>query len=226
MDLNDYPMSYPASQYEITVLKKQTNDLIHQVKHEAFNYMDQLEGWCSKNKASVLINLIFMLNPKTIVEIGVWGGKSLIPMAHALKTNERGVAYGIDPWDNLESVDGMEGVNYEWWNSIDHKKILSDLEIKIIQFDLESQIILLKTTSQLAPIIPNIDILHIDGNHSEKSSTLDVNKWVPLVRKGGIIIFDDVTWGTNDNAVQWLDENCIRLAEFHEDNDWAVWIKP
>lgn len=226
MDLNDCAINHPASQYEITILNKGTNDLIQRTKQEAFFYMDQLEGWCSKSKASVLIDLVFMLNPKTVIEVGVWGGKSLVPMAHALKVNKRGLAYGIDPWDNLESAEGMEGVNYEWWSSIDHKKILQGLENKIIEFGLENQIILIKATSQLAPIIPDIDILHIDGNHSEKASTLDVNKWVPLVRKGGIIIFDDITWGTNGKAVQWLNENCIKLAEFHEDNDWGVWIKP
>lgn len=226
MDLPDSHINQPAYQCEVTTLNKYTNDLIYKVKQDAFDYMDQLEGWCSKSKASVLIDLIFMTNPQTVVEIGVWGGRSLIPMAHALKTKDKGTAYGIDPWDSLESADGMDGVNYEWWSSIDHKKILRDLEKKIIEFNLQNQVVLIKTTSQLAPIIPDIDILHIDGNHSEKASIIDVNKWVPLVRKGGIIIFDDVTWGTNVKAVQWLDENCIKLAEFHEDNDWAVWIKP
>ncbi len=226
MDINHTEISPPASHYEIVVLPNDTNALLQRVKGDAFNYMDQLEGWCSKSKASILIDLVFMVNAKTVVEIGVFGGKSLIPMAHALRNFGGGIAYGIDPWDNLESAEGMDGVNYEWWKSIDHKQILEDLETKIIDFGLSFHVSLIKTTSLLAPSIPNIDILHIDGNHSEKASTIDVHKWVPQVRSGGIIIFDDVTWGTNANAVKWLDENCIRLTEFLEYNSWAIWIKP
>ncbi len=226
MDFYDHQIHQPESHYENVVLKKDTHDLIQFVKQNAFGYMDQLEGWCSKNKASVLIDLIFMLKPQTIVEIGVWGGKSLIPMAYALKANQRGKAFGIDPWDSAESAEGMDSVNYDWWSSIDHERILRGLQIKIIEFALEEQIILLKTTSERAPFIPDIDMLHIDGNHSEKASWIDVNKWVPLVRKGGLIIFDDITWGTNTKAVRWLDDNCIKLAEFRENNDWGIWIKP
>lgn len=226
MDLYDHQSHQPASHYESVVLTNDTSSLIQHVKQNAFGYMDQLEGWCTKNKASVLIDLVFMLKPTTIVEIGVWGGKSLVPMAYALKASQNGKVFGIDPWDSFASADGMDGVNYDWWSSVDHEKILRGLQAKITEFALEEQVVLIKATSEQAPIIPNIDILHIDGNHSEKASCLDVKKWVPLVRKGGLIIFDDITWGTNASAVSWLDENCIQLATFHETNDWGIWIKP
>lgn len=225
MDIYALQDLQPESHYENIVLKKDSHSFIQQVKYIAFSYMEQLEGWCTKNKASILIDLVFMTRPDTIVEIGVWGGKSLVPMAYSLKALRNGRIYGVDPWNSVESADGMEGVNYDWWRSVDHEKILQGLQIKITEFGLQEQIELIRSTSEEAPVIPNIDMLHIDGNHSEKASNLDVRKWVPLVRTGGIIIFDDVTWGTNASAVQWLDENCIKLAEFHEDNDWAIWIK-
>lgn len=218
--------SAPPSHYECVVLADDRNFVIEGVKQSAYNYMDQLEGWCTYNKASLLMDFVFMLEPKTVVEIGVFGGKSLIPMAAALRSVGKGKVYGIDPWSHLESMAGMDGENLEWWGQLDHEQILQGLIAKINQFGLEEQIVLLRSTSELAPSIPNIDILHIDGNHSEKAANLDVNKWVPLVRKGGIIIFDDVTWGTNKRAVEWLDDNCIRFVEFHDMiNDWAVWIK-
>lgn len=224
IDMYQNPQA-PPSHYESVVLKDDRNFINQQVKQNAFSYMSQLEGWCSYNKASLLIDFIFMLEPKTVVEIGVFGGKSLIPMAAALKVVGKGKIYGIDPWDPLESIAGMEGENFNWWGHVDHKKILQGLKAKIVEFALEEQVALLATTSELAPYIPNIDILHIDGNHSEKAAYLDVNKWVPLVKKGGLIIFDDMTWGSNKSAVDWLDENCIRFVDFHESNDWGIWIK-
>ena len=76
-----------------------------------------------------------------------------------------------------------------------------------------------------------IDILHIDGNHSEQASYLDVTKWVPLVRSGGWIFFDDMTWFENGvfttaRAVEWLNANCYKLAECTDVCTWGVWIKP
>lgn len=189
-------------------------------------YMDQLEGWCTRNKAAILTDLVFLLRPQTVVEIGVWGGKSLIPMAYALSVTKSGIIYGIDPWDNLASIVGMEGANYDWWDKVDHKMILNGLLDKISKFQLSPQIQLIKDTSENVLPIPNIDMLHIDGNHSEIASMHDVTKWVPLVRKGGVIIFDDVDWPTNAKAVKWLDENCVRVASYQETNIWGIWLKP
>jgi predicted O-methyltransferase YrrM len=223
MDLN----VHPSSHYESVVITENRNALIQQVKQNAFGYMDELEGWCSKGKASVLIDLVFMLEPKIIVEIGVWGGKSLVPMAAALKVTGEGKIFGIDPWESQASIIGMDDINRDWWGSVDHSQILRGLQEKIVKFALMHQIYLVKSTSADAPIITNIDMIHIDGNHSEEASTLDVKKWVPCVRKGGIIIFDDITWSTNNGtAVKWLNENCIKFVEFHEGNDWGIWIKP
>ncbi|HEV8051121.1 MAG TPA: class I SAM-dependent methyltransferase, partial [Parachlamydiaceae bacterium] len=206
MDLvADYQNDQPPSHYETIVFKEDMTSVVQQTKLLSFIYMDQLEGWCTRNKAAILIDMVFMLRPKTIVEIGVWGGKSLIPMAQALNTTKSGIIFGIDPWDSLASIQGMEGANYDWWGTVDHTMILQGLLEKISKFQLSGHIQLIKDTSENASPIPNIDILHIDGNHSENASMHDVNKWVPLVRNGGIIIFDDVDWITNEKAVQWLD---------------------
>lgn len=218
--------SDPFSHPEVIILSNHKQAGIQDVKQRAFKYMKSLEGWCTRSKASILMDLVLTLEPKTIVEVGVFGGKSLIPMACALKAAGRGKIYGIDPWDSAESVKGMDSVNCEWWGSLDHRKILLDLQLKIMEFGLQRQIELIEATSELAPPIPCIDILHLDGNHSEKASYADVRKWVPLVRKGGVIIFNDLTWGTNINAVKWMDEHCIKLARFEEGNEWGIWIKP
>jgi len=195
-------------------------------KQEALQAMQELEGWCTGFKASVLMDLIFMTQAKTIVEIGVWGGKSLVPMAFALKYLGEGKAFGIDPWSHVESAEGMSGANKEWWSSVDHEAIYQGLVQKIRKFRLGNYINLVRRTSEDAEPIGNIDLLHIDGNHSEKTSLYDVCKWVPLVRKGGVIVFDDMTWGTTTLAVEWLNANCIKIADYQEDNVWGVWVKP
>ena len=221
--MNDRAPS-PASHYEY-VMHIPGKSSTEQLKQKVFYAMDELEGWCSKQKAAVLVDLILNVQPTTVVEIGVFGGKSLIPMAYALKENENGKIYGIDPWDSLESIKGMDGVNRDWWGSVDHKQILQGLNEKITKFGLQKQVKLIKNTSEKADPIAHIDLLHIDGNHSLKTSYGDVIKWVPLVRPGGIIIFDDIGWETTGEAVQWLDAHCKKIREFKGDNVWGIWLK-
>lgn len=203
-----------------------------QAKQKALECMNQCTGWCSLEKGAILVDLVLKYQPDVIVEVGVWGGRSFIPMAYGLKANGHGIAYGIDPWDNWASTEWMiDETNRDFWTRADHNWVLNDLLAKIEQFQLQEQIRLIKSTSENAPPIYDIDLLHIDGNHSDYTSYLDAIKWVPLVKSGGWIIFDDIHWHekgvcTTQRAVTWLDEHCIRIAEFTEQNDWAIWVKP
>lgn len=216
----------PLSHYEYVAQD------VSKIKQTAFKFMRQLDGWCSEEKASILIDLILTTKPQKIVEIGVWGGKSLVPMAYALKANEKGIIYGIDPWDNHASIQWMKDeANTAFWSQVDHEAILRRLIQKIDQFELGNHIDLLKCTSEDAPPISDIDILHIDGNHSEETSYFDTTKWVPLVKSGGWIIFDDMTWNeegffTTARAVEWLNTNCIKYTQHNDICDWGIWRKP
>jgi hypothetical protein len=147
-------------------------------------------------------------------------------MAIACQANSKGCVTGIDPWSAVCSTDGMDGENLGWWGSIDHEAIYQGLVSKVYQFGLQNTVVLVKDTSENAAIVESIDILHIDGNHSEKSALFDVTKWVPHVRKGGIIVMDDLNWEGPRRAVEWLDKNCVRLATFNDTgSDWGLWIR-
>ena len=226
-----YENMKPPSHFQQMVNIDQRSSVLN-VKQEAFGCMDQLTGWCTKAKASVLMDIILKTKPETIVEIGVWGGKSLVPMACALRANGKGKIYGIDPWDNQASIQGSKNEeNKAWWGSIDHSAIYRGLTQKIAEFNLEPYIeLIIGASADVVPIF-EIEVLHIDGNHSNETSLGDVLKWVPLVKHGGWIIFDDINWYENGifqtaEAVDWLNKNCFQLAEFSDDSIWGIWIKP
>lgn len=230
MDLMDQHQQQFDSHYEYVANVYHDPGQVVNIKQQAFHAMRQLEGWCAESKASILIDYVLNMQPDTIVEIGVFGGKSLVPMAIALRANGKGRAYGIDPWSPIESVQGMDEVNRNWWISLDHQRILNGLIEKISQFGLQDQISLIRATSEGAPIIYDIDILHIDGNHSEETSYFDITKWVPQVRQGGIVILDDITWMINgvssqSKSVDWLNQHCVKLGQYHDGCDWGIWIK-
>ncbi len=195
-------------------------------KKEVMPRFDSIEGWCSPFKASFLMDLVAVSNATTIVEIGVWGGKSLIPMALSAKFKGSGVVYGIDPWSTADSEEGQEGEHKEWWSTVDHETIYQQFLRQVFQYQVNQHVVVIRESSKSAPLIENIDILHIDGNHSDKASMEDVLKWVPCVKKGGMIIFDDTTWGSNIKAVEWLNKNCLLIGEYTDElNAWGVWIK-
>lgn len=223
-----YDYTPPNSHYEYRAKATTSIDSEKRFKQTALFAMRQLQGWCSEYKASTLMDLVCLMHPQTIVEIGVFGGKSLVPMAYALKAlGTGGVIYGIDPWSSFASAEGQEGSNQDYWANLDHDSILSELQNKIAIFNLTNQIKLIRATSEDASPIEGIDILHIDGNHSNDASYYDICKWGPLVRKGGMIIFDDITWSTIDKALTFLNENYTKLIQIDDDsNSWGIWIKP
>ena len=218
-----------ATPYEYVVDKRES---VYAVKQPALQYVNVMfHGWCSMQKADFLLDLVLQTKPQKIVEIGVWAGKSLIDMAYGLKANQSGIIYGIDPWDKEASIQGVEEKGSQlFWQQVDHGEIYRILVSQLEECNLTSYVQLIAETSEDAPPIYDIDILHVDGNHSEETSMIDVTKWVPLMKKGGIIVFDDMAWVessyfTTQKAVEWLDEHCFKLAEFTDISIWGVWIK-
>lgn len=225
MEFMSEDLKAPSITLEEMVDAKPTYITDIKFKKNVFKIMSDLDGWCSNHKASVLIDLIYIVRPKVVVEIGVFGGKSLFPIAIALKEIGKGNVIGIDPWNSAESALGLDGENKNYWSRLDHDRIYRDLLLKIEKYGLIGNITLIRETSAKAAPIADIDILHIDGNHSEISSMIDVYKWVPLVKSGGLIIFNDSNWLSTRKAADWLDRTCTKFAEFNNDNAWTIWVK-
>jgi len=218
----DLPVA-TASHYECQVPRNYKAEKV--LKEKIYVKMKRLDGWCPETKASFLMDLIFNHRPEIVVEVGVWGGKSLVPMAEAIKYNHRGIVYGIDPWKSEASVAGFNDENTKWWGRVDHESVMKSFLSSLKEYRLNEFVNVIRATSVDCQSIENIGLLHIDGNHSEDSALFDVKKWVPLVKQGGFVIFDDLDWPQTEKAVEWLDDHCQRITTFFETNAWGIWIK-
>jgi len=188
-----------------------------------------VEGWCSPTKAQKLYNYIIERKPELCLEIGVFGGSSLIPQALALSENNNGLIVGIDPWSNDVAIEGMENDNNkEWWHKVDMAYILNSLNQFIEKFKLQSYVDLIKDKAE--NIYDNfkdnsIDIIHIDGNHSEESAFKDAFYYLPKVKDNGIIFFDDIHWSekpgqiSTKKAHDFLLKHCEKIEQ---EEDWVV----
>lgn len=155
-------------------------------------------GWCSLNKAGCFIDYVDDVckrfeNP-VCVEIGVYAGRSVLPVALELQRHKKGKLYAIDPWTNEEATKGYEGLNYQYWNNISLNYMYGIYNEAITSLGLKDYIDTIVSASDDAPVIQNISFLHIDGQHTEQAIR-DVKKYASQVSIGGYCVVDDVRWG-------------------------------
>ncbi|WP_055456555.1 class I SAM-dependent methyltransferase [Pannonibacter indicus] len=172
-------------------------------------------------KAAFIAALLAEYKPEICVEIGVYGGRSLIPAAAALKANNQGVIFGIETWNSQVATEyATNDVNDEWWSKVDFKLVKSDLIRFILDHDLVEFVKFVEFPSSKASNgFFEIDYLHIDGAHSVFNAAEDVVLYAKKVKKGGVIIMDDANWKTTNAAVQILDALGSRIKTFTDEEN-------
>ena len=154
------------------------------------------DGWCSSEKAALLMDLIVLERPMTCVEIGVYEGFTLIPIASALKhLHHGGTVYAIDPWSNSEAIRWMtkDSADRSWWGSVDLERVYRSFLDKLDDIIGDSYCKVLRETSEdAADRIGSIDFLHLDGNLGAEGAIADVALYLPKVKKGGYILVSNI----------------------------------
>lgn len=185
-------------------------------------FIPTLHGWCSVAKAQHLASMVVAIHAKTSLEIGVFAGRSLFGLAYGHKHIGHGVAIGIDPWTNAAATEGYSGENREWWGTLDLEKVYKKFMQNVNLTGCQNVIQVARMRSDDYSPIPELDILHCDGQHSEQAIR-DVQRFGPHVRVGGLVVLDDLTW-VNDGvasvpvAAEWLEKNGFRslCRVFHQ----------
>lgn len=183
------------------------------LKDHVANVLPSIQGWCSQEKAMEFIDLVLKVKPEYCVEIGVYGGCSVFPVASALKYLGKGTIIGIDSWEKADCMKYIDPIHnpedFKWWSTIDLDGIYSLYTSLLRRFDLNGHVVTMKATSERAlPYIPEIDILYIDGAWSEEDSVRDVENYLPRVKLGGYIWVNDAIWEQKQMALEILEEKC------------------
>jgi len=110
------------------------------------------------------------------VEVGLQFGRSATVIGQAAKEN--GFRFiGIDNWSEEYSVPAKENIQ---------NVLLGELGLPLEVIVMDS-----KDAWQELPIARQIDLLHIDGDHSYEGVLSDCLVYLPLVKVGGYACFDD-----------------------------------
>lgn len=184
------------------------------------------EGWMEPERAIEMAEIILERKPKIIVEIGVFGGRSLVSQALALKHLGEGKIYGIDPWQLQPALEGENQANRDWWSSINldeiHQKCMNGIWHRNLQ---DHAVIIRARSSDCFSLFPgNVDMLFLDGNHSEESSCRDATLCALWVRQGGTIIMDDCDWKSTKKAQGLLEQSCD-IKKVSKDGHYKIYHK-
>lgn len=179
-----------------------------------------MQGWCSLSKALKLSESIIAIEPEIVVEIGIFGGRSLIPMAMTLQHLGKGVIYGVEAWNPGAATSfTTNSENDNWWKEIDFSAIKSGFLKKVVECELASFARIVEIDAARAhSVFDVIDFLHIDGGHSAPAALLDVAHFLPKLRTGGILVFDDINWETTRIAVEVVETQCDTIEEVRDDD--------
>lgn len=192
------------------------------------NY-EQLIGWCPKEKAEKLLELASSEKVSLCVELGVYGGRSLLPLALALSQRAGTRVVGVDAWSVPAAMEGTNSKENEaYWTNVDYsgmfeytKKLVSDHQVAHL-VDLWR----CKSVDVYDRFEDNsIDLLHQDSNHSEEVSCREVELYCAKVRPGGYWVFDDTHWPTTQTAQQKLLAKGFVEIFSEKDNSWKVFQK-
>jgi predicted O-methyltransferase YrrM len=164
-----------------------------------------------------MYSLVRRERPLCVVEVGVYAGRSLLPQALALKHNDRGVVWGIDAWSGSVTQEGTQAPS-EWpWGKTDFVAVRKELDDALRGAELFPWVCLLQARSQDAVHRfqeESIDILHIDGNHSEEVSTADVRNFLPKLKQGGWLWMDDTDWASVGAAYKHAQSGCDVVHDY------------
>jgi predicted O-methyltransferase YrrM len=186
------------------------------IEEAIWHYIPSLEGWTTPERACEMADKILETKSKVSVDIGTFAGKSTTAMGFAARELGDSIVYGIDPWHPViaeDSDDNKEGI--EWWKEKANLEAMHHLAVySIFNHHLEKWVVLIQSKSEYVhQLFTTIDVLNIDGAHGEVASCRDVTLYLPKVRSGGVIFFDDTDWQSTQKALGMLEEQCEKIND-------------
>ena len=165
-------------------------------------------------------DLVAQLQPRTLVELGTDRGESYFAFCQSVLENKTGTqCFAIDHWrgdahagsydeTTFKDVTAHNRSHYAHFSTL----IRSTFDEALDRFAQES-----------------IDLLHIDGHHTEEAVRHDLEAWLPKLRPGGILLLHDIAMHGRDFGVWkvWAELAARgRSWSFVQPPGLGVWEKP
>ncbi|HVC19666.1 MAG TPA: class I SAM-dependent methyltransferase [Vicinamibacterales bacterium] len=188
-------------------------------KQSVIDEIRGLPGWCSPEKAALMMDLVNEHRLRTCVDVGAFGGSSCLPLAEAVKYRGEGTLYAIDAWRVETAVDGWDRgtVDYRWWSALDFESLYTGFQELLVRRELTERCFVMRMHSRKAATRfaeRSIHFIHLDGNHHENAFMADVQAFYPKVRDGGLLLINDANWPCMRRGLVFLLERTRVLSPF------------
>lgn len=157
-----------------------------------------IHGWTFEDKSKYMFDIVLDQKPSVVVEIGVWSGLSLASFCAASLIHTDCKVFAVDPWSEIAmSENGYNENLSERQFQLDgiYTQFLRNFAV----LGLDKNLTVHRKTSWDGSFDfadESIDIIHLDGAHTEWDSTRDLIAWTPKLKVGGLFIMDDANWET------------------------------
>lgn len=191
-------------------------------------YIPHQEGWTTPSRACEMADLILQSNAQICVDIGVFAGRSTIAMGFAARELGTSMVYGVDPWKLDSAIEGDSvAENARWWKENSNLEEMHRQTMHTIwAHRLDPWVTIIRNASHLiSRLFPVIDFINIDGCHTELASCRDVLLYLPKLRVGGFLTFDDADWATTQPALKLIEEQCELVNVVKEKNESRTYRK-
>lgn len=165
-------------------------------------------------------DLVTVLKPALLVELGVDRGESYFAFCQSALENKTGTrCFGIDTWRGDEHAGGYDETTFAQVSAHNREHYESFSTLLRSSFD-----------DALARFEPgSIDVLHLDGLHTEAAVRHDLDAWLPKLKPGAILLLHDVGVRGKDFGVWkvWEElQSQSRSWTFRDGPGLGVWQKP
>lgn len=147
------------------------------------------QDWFSKNLC-VWVPLLQKYKPKRILEIGSFEGYSTVCLAHLILGWGGGEIHCLDTWEGSVEHKDMNFSDIE-------ERFKKNMNVLVEHVPDGLEILMhkgksIKTLSKLVALdTPQFDLIYIDGSHLATDTLADAVLAFPLLKVGGLMIFDD-----------------------------------
>jgi Methyltransferase domain len=165
-------------------------------------------------------DLVAVLKPALLVELGVDRGESYFAFCQSVVENQTGTrCFGIDTWRGDQHAGGYDETTFA--QVAEHNRGTYESFSSLLRSDFDGALSKFESES--------IDVLHLDGLHTEPAIRHDVDSWLPKLKPGGILLLHDVGVRSKGFGVWkiWRElQEQSRSWTFLDGPGLGVWQKP
>jgi hypothetical protein len=160
------------------------------------------------------------LRPKLLVELGTDRGESYFTFCQSAAENATGTrCFAVDTWRGDSHAGGYDETTFAEVSAHNAQHYSTFSTLLRCSFD--------EALEQFEP--GTIDLLHLDGLHTEAAVRHDLERWLPKLRPGGILLMHDINVRTREFGV-WKVWDELRARgqsyAFADEPGLGVWQKP